>query len=117
MIEEQRVRAIDGGDGLAPDAADPAAARADPVELVGDPCPPLDEQPDVPRILRIPTSRAPPHAAPQVTDTAAEAAAALALGSAASFARMRGHPTTVSQVPENLKICHRFGWHLLVCQF
>ena len=62
MIEEQRVRAIDGGDGLAPDAADPAAARADPVELVGDPCPPLDEQPDVPCISFIS-----PHLAPRPT--------------------------------------------------
>jgi hypothetical protein len=47
-LEQHRVGAIDGGGGLAPHAADPAAAGVDPVERVGDPRPPLDEHPDVP---------------------------------------------------------------------
>jgi hypothetical protein len=43
------IEAVDGGRGLAPYAADPAAARVDPVERVGDPRLALDEYPDVAR--------------------------------------------------------------------
>jgi len=62
-LVEQRVGAVDGGGGLAPYAADPAAARVDPIERVGDPRPPLDEHPDVARLKLLAPGPAPRRAA------------------------------------------------------
>ena len=59
-LVEQRVGSVDDGRGLAPHAADAAAARVHPFERVGDPRPPLDEHPDVPRLHLLAPRASPP---------------------------------------------------------